>query len=77
MAERKEIIRLDARLVGVLPPTAFVGELANGHRVVAYFEARDRVSFESLKPGTVVTVDMSPFDMSKGRIVGCDGEDTE
>lgn len=69
MAGKKEIIRLDARLVDMVPPAAFIGELGNGHRIVAYIRRVDRQALQGLQTGDCVTVELSPFDMSKGRIV--------
>jgi translation initiation factor IF-1 len=68
------MIRLDARLVDMLPPAAFVGELENGHRIVAYFRHRDRVRLPAARVGDTVTVELSPYDMSKGAIVPEDRE---
>ena len=64
----KEIIRLDARVVGVIGTSAFRAELANGHRIVAFSAGLDKERTASLNLGDVVKVEMSPFDMSRGRI---------
>ncbi len=69
MSCKKEIIRLDARLVDVVPEAAFLGELGNGHQVVAYARGQDKSKMAELRTGDTVTVEMSPFDMSAGRIV--------
>lgn len=66
---QKEIIRLDARVVGVIADAVFRAELANGHEIVAYAGRGDRARVRGLEPGAVVSVEMSPFDMSKGQIV--------
>ena len=63
-----EIIRLDARVVGVIGNCAFRAELANGHRIVAFSAGLDREKIAALGPGDVVKVEMSPYDMSRGRI---------
>jgi translation initiation factor IF-1 len=63
-----EIIRLDAKVVGVIGTSAFRAELANGHRIVAFAEGADKRKTAKVGPGDVVTVEMSPFDMSRGRI---------
>jgi translation initiation factor IF-1 len=68
MCERKEIIVLDARVVDVIGVPAFRAELANGHRFTAFLRKADRAYFDQLKPGDTVKVEMSPFDMSTGRI---------
>ncbi len=64
-----EIIRLDAHIVDVLSDTAFRAVLANGHRIVAYSASAARRQTSGLQEGTAVTVELSPFDMSAGRIV--------
>ena len=64
----KEIIRLDARVVGVIGNSAFRAELANGHRIVAFTVGPDKEKTATLGPGDVVKVEMSPYDMSRGRI---------
>ena len=64
----KEIIRLDARVVGVIGNSAFRAELANGHQIVAFAVGLDREKTKSLGCGDVVTVAMSPYDMSRGKI---------
>jgi translation initiation factor IF-1 len=65
----KEIIRLDARVRDVIADAVFRAELRNGHQIVAYGprDMKDRIGM--LQPGDSVTVEMSPFDMSRGRIV--------
>jgi translation initiation factor IF-1 len=64
----KEIIRLDAKVVGVIGNYAFRAELANGHRIVAFAVGPDKERTATLGPGDVVKVEMSPYDMSRGRI---------
>jgi len=55
--------------VEVLPNTLFRVQLSNGHRLIAHVSGRRRLSFERLMPGEKVTVEMSPYDLSKGSIV--------
>jgi translation initiation factor IF-1 len=64
----KEIIRLDAKVVGVIGNSVFRAELANGHRIVAFAVGPDREKTTSLGLGDVVQVEMSPYDMSRGRV---------
>jgi translation initiation factor IF-1 len=64
----KEIIRLDARVVGVIGTSAFRAELANGHRIVAFTAGPEKEKAATLGLGDVVKVEMSPYDMSRGRI---------
>jgi translation initiation factor IF-1 len=64
----KEIIVLDATLLEVIGEAAFRAKLANGHVIVAFAVLRDRQKAVDLAPGERVSVAMSPYDMSKGRI---------
>ena len=52
----------------VLPNTMFRVELPNKHRVLAHISGKMRLNFIRLLPGDKVTVEMSPYDLSKGRI---------
>jgi translation initiation factor IF-1 len=66
--DKKETILLDARLLSVIDNNAFDAELRNGHRFVAFFGRREGYRYKS-EIGAEVQVEMSPFDMSKGRLV--------
>jgi len=66
---RSDPIRVDGRVVEILPNTMFRVELSNGHRILAYISGRIRLQFIRFLPGDRVTVEMSPFDLSKGCIV--------
>ena len=65
----KEIILLDARVVGVLAQSVFRAKLANGHEIVAYADRADRGRVAGVRTGNRVRVELSPYDMSQGRIV--------
>jgi translation initiation factor IF-1 len=63
-------IRLEGTVIEVLKEaTLFRVELVNGHRLLGHVSARRRQEAAALEPGNKVTLDMSPFDFSKGRIV--------
>jgi len=64
---KKETIVLDARIFSVIDNNAFGAELRNGHRFAAFFASGDK-RFSGLFPGALVEVEMSPYDMSKGRL---------
>ena len=64
----KEIIRLDARVLDVLAESVFRAELANGHDIVAYVPVADRPAAGAIRPGDSIEVEMSPYDMSQGRV---------
>jgi len=55
-------------VIEVLPNTMFRVELPNKHRVLAHISGKMRLNFIRLLPGDKVTVEMSPYDLSKGRI---------
>ena len=65
---KKETILLDARLKTVIDNNAFGAELQNGHRFIAFL-GRDDASRVALRINDHVLVEMSPYDMSKGRLV--------
>jgi translation initiation factor IF-1 len=54
----------------VLPGTVFRVELPNGHRILAHLSGRMRLNFIRIDAGDKVKLEMSPFDLSKGCIVG-------
>ena len=63
-------IRLEGTVIEVLKEaTLFRVELVNGHRLLGHVSARRRQEAAALQPGNKVTLEMSPFDFSKGRIV--------
>ena len=65
---KEEPIRVEGTVVELLPNTMFRGELPNGHRILAHISGKMRLHFIRLMPGDKVTVEMSPYDLSKGRI---------
>jgi translation initiation factor IF-1 len=65
----KEIIKLDGVVKETLPSTTFKVELENGHEILAHISGRMRVNYIRLLPGDRVSVEMSPYDLTKGRIV--------
>ncbi len=69
MANNKEMIRVEGEVIEALPSTTFRVRLDNGHEVLAHISGRMRVHYIRLLPGDRVTLEMSPYDLSKGRIV--------
>ena len=65
---REGAIKVEATLVEVLKETLFRVELSNRHRLLAYVTRKARAKRVRLLPGDKVTVEMSPYDLSKGRI---------
>jgi translation initiation factor IF-1 len=66
---REEAIRVEGTVVEVLPNNLFRVELPNGHRFMAHTSGRMRMNFVRLVVGDKVTVEMSPYDLSKGLII--------
>lgn len=69
MANSKELIKLEGIVEETLPSTTFKVKLDNGHVILAHISGRMRVHYIRLLPGDKVIVEMSPYDLSKGRIV--------
>lgn len=66
---RATSIRVPAKVVEALPSAVFKLELENGHRIVAHVSGKMRMHYIRILPGDTVTVEISPYDLSKGRIV--------
>jgi translation initiation factor IF-1 len=66
---KEEPIRIEGVVREALPNAMFSVELANGHRVLAHVSGKMRMHFIRILPGDVVTLEMSPYDLTKGRIV--------
>lgn len=65
----KEVIRMEGEVIESLPSTTFRVKLDNGHDVLAHISGRMRVNYIRLLPGDRVILEMSPYDLTKGRIV--------
>ena len=68
MASQKEVIKLTGTVVEALPNTQFRVELENGHVIVAHMSGRMRKNYIRLVPGDKVEVELTPYDLTKGRI---------
>ncbi len=66
---KKDAIRLEATVVEALPNAMFRVELENGHRILAHVSGKMRMHFIRILPGDKVLVEMSPYDLSRGRII--------
>ncbi|MCJ8331133.1 MAG: translation initiation factor IF-1 [Lentisphaeria bacterium] len=70
MSEEQEgCIRVDATVIELLPNTMFRVELPNGYEVLAHISGKMRLHFIKILPGDTVTLEMSQYDLTKGRIV--------
>src|ERR1700736_5717338 len=65
---RKDVIEVEGRVVELLPNTMFRVELPNGHRILAHISGKMRLHFIRILPGDKVMVEVSPYDLTKGRI---------
>ena len=68
MASQKEVIKLTGTVVEALPNTQFRVELENGHIIVAHMSGKMRKNYIRLVPGDGVEVELTPYDLTKGRI---------
>lgn len=68
MGKVKQVIELSGIVVETLPGTTFRVELENGHTILAHMAGRMRKHFIRIVPGDKVTVELTPYDLSKGRI---------
>jgi len=66
---KEEAIEVEGKVVEPLPSAMFRVELENGHRVLAHISGKMRMHFIKILPGDRVTVELSPYDLTRGRIV--------
>ena len=66
---KEETIQLEGKIVEPLPNAMFRVELENGHKVLAHISGKMRMHFIRILPGDKVTVELSPYDLSRGRII--------
>lgn len=66
---KEEAIRVEGTVFEALPNAMFRVELENGHKILAHVAGKMRMHFIKILPGDKVTVELSPYDLSKGRIV--------
>ena len=66
---KADVIEIEGTVVEKLPNTMFQVELENGHRVLAHISGKLRQNFIRILPGDKVTLELSPYDLSKGRII--------
>jgi translation initiation factor IF-1 len=66
---KEEAIVVEGKVVEPLPNTMFRVELENGHKVLAHISGKMRMNYIRILPGDRVTVELSPYDLTRGRIV--------
>ncbi len=68
MAKKDDAIELEGTVVEPLPNAMFRVELENGHKVLAHISGKMRMHYIRILPGDKVVVELSPYDLSRGRI---------
>ena len=66
---KADVIEIEGKVVEKLPNAMFRVELENGHIVLAHISGKLRMNYIKILPGDTVTIEMAPYDLSKGRII--------
>ena len=66
---KEETIQVEGKVIEPLPNAMFRVELDNGHKILAHVSGKMRMHFIRILPGDKVTVELSPYELSRGRIV--------
>ncbi len=65
---KEDMIEVEGVVVEALPNAQFKVEIQNGHKILAHISGKLRMNFIKILPGDKVTIEMSPYDLTKGRI---------
>ena len=65
---KEDVIELEGTVVETLPNTTFKVELENGHQILAHISGKLRINYIKILPGDKVEVEVSPYDLTRGRI---------
>ncbi|HDI7488958.1 TPA: translation initiation factor IF-1 [Staphylococcus aureus] len=65
---KQDVIELEGTVLNTLPNAMFKVELENGHEILAHVSGKIRMNYIRILPGDKVTVEMSPYDLTRGRI---------
>ena len=65
---KEDVIEIEGTVVEALPNTNFKVELENGHQILAHISGKLRMNYIKILPGDKVKVELSPYDLSRGRI---------
>ncbi len=65
---KEEIIEVEGKVIDALPNAIFKVKLENGHEILAHISGKLRMNYIRILPGDTVTVELSPYDLTKGRI---------
>lgn len=66
---KKDVIEVEGKVVESLPNTIFLVELENGHQITAHISGKLRMNYIRILPGDKVMLELSPYDLTRGRIV--------
>ena len=66
---KQDVIEVEGKVIEPLPNAMFRVELENGHRILAHISGKMRMNYIKILPGDKVTVELSPYDLTRGRIV--------
>ena len=66
---KEDVIEVNGKILEALPNATFQVELENGHKILAHVSGKLRMNFIRILPGDKVTLELSPYDLSKGRII--------
>jgi len=65
---KEDVIEVEGTVLEALPNAMFQVELQNGHKILAHVSGKLRMNYIRIVPGDKVTIEMSPYDLTKGRI---------
>ena len=66
---KSDVIEVEGKVTEKLPSATFQVELENGHKIIAHISGKLRMNFIRIIPGDKVLIEMSPYDLTKGRII--------
>ncbi len=65
---KQDVIEVEGKVIEALPNAMFQVELENGHKILAHVSGKIRMNFIRILPGDKVTVELTPYDLARGRI---------
>ncbi|MBA1336382.1 MAG: Translation initiation factor 1 [Firmicutes bacterium] len=66
---KKDVIEVEGKVIEALPNAMFNVELENGHKILAHVSGKLRMNYIRILPGDKVTIELSPYDLTRGRII--------
>jgi translation initiation factor IF-1 len=65
---KKDVIEVEGKVLEALPNAMFTVELQNGHQILAHISGKLRMNYIRILPGDTVALELSPYDLTRGRI---------